>query len=59
MEFMALNKVKAAKSVIYPAPAPAGASNHTHIYLPDGKVIHRDKRYLIFAGGGVSKVSIE
>lgn len=54
IEMMALDKVKAAKSIIYPAPDTA--LNYTQIHLPDGKIIHRDKRFLIFAGGGISKV---
>lgn len=53
IEILALTTTNAAKSIISPETIN---TNDTHIHMADGKILHRDKRFLIFSGGGISKV---
>lgn len=41
---------------IFPTENHSNNDTADHIMLDDGKILKRDKRFLLFTGGGISKV---
>lgn len=54
-----MNMLNAAKSIFHPTNDMINMNkdhSESYVHLSDGKILKRDKRYLLFSGGGISKV---